>query len=382
MKAKLTAAAALLSTLTLGLAGCGQAPPTAQGAAGGAGGGSGAEGLQEVYAQLEGLQGAARLKKLAGLASEEEGALTMYTSMNTEDSLPITEAFSAEHDIEVDLYRASSSDVLQRVLQESQAGFQGADIVTLNGPEMLILEDKGLLSPLETPYRSQIYEPARFDTWVGLYLNTFAAAWNTDAVSAAEAPKSWEEMLTDPPGQLAMEAGDWDWMATLVKDYFIKEKGMTEDEAVDLFRQGAQNATIVDGHTTMAELLAAGEYDIAASTYQHEILQLQDDEASVEWEPPPQPLVLRPNGIGIHSDTDVPASALLFLEYGITEAQDSIAAIHRMPANTNYGDLKGMVSKYDVLNTDLEYLDATRAKWEKLYEQIVSESTGETIEGD
>jgi iron(III) transport system substrate-binding protein len=385
MKAKLTLVASVLAPLALGLAGCGQAPPTAQGAGGGdaaGGGGGGADALQEVYAQLEGLEGAARLKKLADLASEEDGALTMYTSMNTEDSLPITEAFAAEHDIEVDLYRASSSDVLQRVLQESQAGFQGADVVALNGPEMLILEDKGLLSPLETPYRSEIFEDARYDTWVGLYLNTFAAAWNTDAVSAAEAPKSWEDLLTNPPGQLAMEAGDWDWMATLVEDYFMAEKGMSEAEAVDLFRQGAHNATIVDGHTTMAELLAAGEYDIASSTYQHEILQLQDDEASVEWETPPQPLVLRPNGIGIHSDTDVPASALLFLEYGITEAQDSIAAIHRMPANTNYGNLEAMVNKYDVLTTDLVHLDQTRAKWEKLYEEIVSQSTGETIEGD
>jgi iron(III) transport system substrate-binding protein len=157
---------------------------------------------------------------------------------------------------------------------------------------------------------------------------------------------------------------------------------MTEDEAVDLFRQAAQNATIVDGHTTMAELLAAGEYDITTSTYQHEILQLQDDGASVAWEPPPQPLILRPNGIGIHSDTDVPASALLFLEYGITEAQSSIAAIHRMPANTNYGDLEAMVNKYDVITTDLVHLDATRAKWEKLYEQVVSESSKDVIEGD
>jgi iron(III) transport system substrate-binding protein len=379
MNVKLTTAA-MLAAMTLGLSGCAGAPPTAQGAGGGAAGGEGASALQDVYAKIQGLEGEARMNKLAQLASQEDGTLSLYTSMNTEDSLPITEAFAAEYDIEVELYRASSSDVLQRVLQESQAGYEGADVVALNGPEMFILDEKRLLSPLETPYESQIFEDARFENWVGLYLNTFAASWNTDAVSAGEAPTSWEGLLSNPPGQLAMEAGDWDWFATLVEEYFMDEKGMTEDQAVELFRKAASNATIVDGHTTMAELLAAGEYDVSASTYQHEILQLQDDDAPVDWEPPPQPLILRPNGIGIHSDTDTPASALLFLEYAITEAQDSIAALHRMPANTNYGTLDAMMSKYDVISTDLTHLDATRAKWEKLYEDVVSESSKDVIE--
>lgn len=384
MKAKPTAVA-MLATLVLGLAGCGGTSPTAEGsAAGGAAGGGGdsTSALKKVYAELEGLEGEARLKRLEELASEEDGSLTFYTSMNTEDSLPVTDAFTEKYDIDVDLYRASSSDVLTRVLQEAQADFAGADVVALNGPEMEILDQKKLLLPLDTPIRQEIFPDARYDTWLGLYLNMFIAAWNTDTVSASQAPGSWEEMLTNHPGELAMEAGDWDWMAALVEEHFMADKGMTEDEAVDLFRQAAREATVVDGHTTMAKLLAAGEYDVAASIYQHEALQLEEEGAPVEWETPLQPIILRPNGIGVSSDTDVPASSLLYLEYCITEGQQHIADIHRMPANTGYGDLTEMVEKYDVRTVDLPHLTATRAKWEKLYEEIISGSGGEVIEGE
>ena len=69
-------------------------------------------------------------------------------------------------------------------------------------------------------------------------------------------------------------------------------------------------SALVDGHTLMAELLAAGEYDVASSTYLHRILQLKGDDAPVEWEGGPQPIIIRPNGIGIHRYADEPASAL------------------------------------------------------------------------
>jgi iron(III) transport system substrate-binding protein len=54
-----------------------------------------------------------------------------------------------------------------------------------------------------------------------------------------------------------MELSDVDWFATLVKEYFMGEKGMSEDEAVQLFKQAAAGAKIIDGHTLMTEPLRA-----------------------------------------------------------------------------------------------------------------------------
>lgn len=371
MKAKLAVPAA--TTLLAVLAACGQSPTAEQQPAGGGGGKSG---LEAVYAELEGLEGEERTARLAELAAEEGGSVSLYTSTNVEESGPITDAFTDRYGIEVELYRASSSDVLQRLLEEADAGYRGADVVSLNGTEMQILDREGLLLPLRTPAKEDIVEVARYDTWAGLYLNVFVAAWNTDALSRDEYPETWEQVLTDYPGRLAMELGDWDWFATLVNRYFIEEKGMTEEEAVELFRGAARNAAVVDGHTTMAQLLAAGEYTVVSSAYQHRIPNLQREGGPVAWEPPPEPIIVRPNGIGIPRDTEHPASALLFAEYGLTDAQEMLAEFERTPANPAYG---GVPEKYELETVDLDKLLDERKKWESLYAEIVRESGSEVV---
>lgn len=296
-----------------------------------------------------------------------------------DESGPITDAFTDEYGVEVDLYRASSSSILQRLLQEADANYPGADVVATNGPEMMILDREGLLAPLETPVKDDIVEVARYPNWAGFYLNVFVAAWNTNLLSEDEYPESWREVLTDYPGDLAMELGDWDWFATLLQEHLTTEEGMSEEEAVELFKEAARNATVVDGHTTMAELMAAGEFSITSSAYQHRIPRLQGDGAPVAWEPPVEPIIVRPNGIGIHRDTNTPAAALLFTEYSMTDAQETLAEFERTPANPDYG---GVPEGYALVTVDLDDLLDTRDKWEGLYEEVVRESGQGVIEGE
>ena len=363
--------------LALGLAGCGTAPPTATDKAA-HGKSEGAKALEKVYAELEGLTGEKRLKRLVELAAKEKGSLSLYTSTNVDESGPITEEFSDKYGIDVDLYRASSSDVLQRLLQEAQTSYAGADVVAVNGPEMQILDHEKLLLPLETPTKGDLVKAAQYPNWAGMYLNVFVAAWNTKLVKSP--PQSWEEVLSGDvgSGKLAMELGDWDWFATLVTQYFMAEKGMSEDEAVELFRNAARKSVVVDGHTTMAELLAAGEFSMVTSAYQHRIPRLRAEGAPVAWEAPVEPIIVRPNGIGIYRDTDRPASALLFVEYGLTDAQKLLAEMERTPANPKYG---GVPEKYEMVTVDLAKLVDERKKWEDLYESVVRESGSDVVKG-
>lgn len=370
MRARLGAIAA---AAMVGLAACGGSPTSEVSG----GGGAATDAMDEVYKELDGLEGEERLARLEELAAEEDQQITWYTSMNLDDSKPITDGFTEKYGIDVELYRAQSSDVMQRVLQESEADHSGADAVAVNGPEMQVLDGENLLVPLETPTREQIFEGAQFETWLGIYLNVFVAAWNTNAISESDAPKSWEDVLGDYQGDLAMELGDWVWFATLVQEHFMAEQGMSEDEAVDLFRQAARGAAVVDGHTTMAKLLAAGEYDAVSSAYQHRILEMEGEGAPVAWEDPVEPIIVRPNGIGIHSDTDAPASTLLFVEYALTEAQEIVVNASRTPANTEYG---GLSEQHETLTVDFDKVVEQRDKWEKLYEEVIRESGSDVIE--
>lgn len=354
------------------------APESSESAAAAGDEGEGTAGLEAVYAEVEGLTGEERRERLLELAGEEDSGLSLYTSTNLDESGPLSEDFTDATDVDVEIYRANSESVLQRLVQEDDANFAGADVVATNGPEMTILDGEGLLLPLTTPATEDIVEFGVFDNWSSQYLNVFVSAWNTDAIADGEQPATWEEVLTGDNGRLAMELGDFDWFATLVI-YFIEEQGMDEEETVEMFREAARNGVIVDGHTVMAELLAAGEFDLTSSSYQHRIDQLAADGAPVAWQGGPTPIIVRPNGIGIHKDTDAPASALLYVEYMLQEGQERLLEFDRTPASTAAGG--GLPEDVEALLVDVEALIEEQDKWESLYEEVVRESGGEVVEG-
>lgn len=375
----------VLFTIVVVGAAC-SSPPTTDDDGGGDGGGGEDGGtttlvdvsdrLGEIYAELEGLDADARREKLIELADEEGGSFDAYGSTNLDDIFPMIDAFEDETGIDVNYYRASSTDVLQRVFQEADADFPGADLIFTNGPELTLIDSEGLLAPLESPVLDEIPAEGVFDTWAWLYLNTFVGSWNTDLVQSP--PATWEELLAYGDG-LALEAGDFDWFATLVKVVFMEGQGMSEEEAVQLFRDASNGAALVDGHTLMAELLAAGEYDVAASTYLHRILQLKKDGAPVEWEGGPEPIIIRPNGIAIYRYAEKPASALLFLEFMLTDAQQMLLDIDRQPASAGIQG-GGLPSGVETLVVDLDALLDEREKWEDLWDEIIESSGGEVLE--
>lgn len=331
--------------------------------------------LEAVYAAVEGLGLEERTAKLLELAADEDD-LAIYSSTNLDDALPLLEAFEDLYDLEPTYYRASSSDILQRILQEADAGFAGNDVVMANGPELALLDSEGLLLPLRTPATEAIIDAGVFDTWSAIYMNSFIAAWNTGFVESA--PENWHDFLTTFDGVLAMELGDWDWFATLTTKYFIAELGMTEEAVVELFKAAAAQAKIVDGHTLLAELLAAGEYDAGTSLYHHRVTEMISEGAPLAWEPPVRPIVVRPNGVAVMRHVQSPASALLWVDFMLTEGQEILAAQYRGPASTAVAG--GIPEAYEPILVDLVAITQERDKWESLWEEIVQSAGTAPIE--
>lgn len=326
--------------------------------------------LEDISADLEDLDPKERRARLIEMAEDEGGVLDAYGSTNLEEAGPIIDAFEDATGITVNYYRASSEDVNLRLGEEARAGYLGADLVVNNGPQMILLDDDGLLAQIDTPVSDPVTPEGVNDTWIWWYINTFAPAWNTDLVESNEAPTSWEEVLESSEGGLAVEAGDVDWFATLVTDYFGAEKGMSEEDAVELFRSAMDSARVVDGHTLMTELLAAGEFSVAASPYLHRIRQLQGDGAPLEWEPAVEPLIARPNGVAIHAAAEHPAAAQLFLEFLLTDAQDMLLELDRQPASSDV-EGGGLPTEYDFLLVDVQAVVDDFDKWADLYDDIL-----------
>lgn len=358
---------ALMCALALALGACGSSPTSSKGTQ------QESSGLTkhaaDVYQRISQLSGQARHKELVKLA-EDEGALSVYTSNTDIDGL--IEGFEDAYDIDVSVYRGDSESVLQRVLQESKAHFYGNDVFETNALELDIANKEGLLYPYQSDLRSTVRPEARADTWVGTRLNVFVVSYNTDNVKPEELPDSIVG-FADPKwkDRISMELEDVDWFQTM-HDYLVSQ-GMSSQEATDVFRRIAANAKIIKGHTPQAELLAAGQYDVALSTYSHSVDELTDEGAPVTWRPPNgepiQPIVTRPNGVALMRTATNPAAAVLFADYELSkQGQGFFADEFRIGAVPNGSDpLAGL----QTISVDTKPLLAEDEPWTGLYEDVV-----------
>ena len=96
-------------------------------------------------------QGADREQRILDGAKKEK-QVTVYTSLNLKDSVPITQAFEKKYGVKVELWRSSSEKVLQRAVTEARAGRYSVDAFELNGPEMEALYREGLLEQFYSPH--------------------------------------------------------------------------------------------------------------------------------------------------------------------------------------------------------------------------------------
>ena len=216
--------------------------------------------------------------------AEEEGQLNVYTS-NT-DMEDLIDVFSDEYDIEVNNYRAGSESVLQRLLQEDEAGYYGADVFETNALELGVAEQEGLLYPYEGELRDSVLEQGRqSEGWTATRFNAFVVGWNTDKVKPGEEPKTLEE-LAEPQwkGRISMEVGDVDWF-TALHDYYVEEQGMSEEEYTDFMTRLASNSQVVKGHTVQGELLSAGQFDVGVSLYSHTVDKAADERRAGRLDP-------------------------------------------------------------------------------------------------
>lgn len=298
-----------------------------------------------VYDRINSLSGQEREAELTKLA-EEEGKLTVYTS-NT-DMETIIAGFEKEYDIDVALTRGNSETVLQKLLTEGSAGELKVDFVDNNANELNIMADQGFLYDYESEYRDAVRRDGQMDGWTSHYFNAFVVGWNTDKVEATDLPKEIKD-FADPKwkGLISLELSDIDWYAA-VSTYYL-DRGMSEQEVDRMWAGIAANASIEKGHSTMGDMLSAGKLDIALSIYQHTVDGASaDNGAPVAWNPDGQhvePVVVRPNGAGIMSAAEHPAAAMLFMDYVLSEGQQTIADVHRIPT------VEGVPSPIDEVET-------------------------------
>jgi iron(III) transport system substrate-binding protein len=301
--------------------------------------------------------------------AEKEGQLDLYTSMTSDVADAVTSAFSDQYKVDVNVYRAASETVLQRILQEQKANFRGNDVVESNATEMFALQKEGDLAPYSGTRRDLVPAAGKFADWTATRFNLFTPSWNTKRVKPSEVPKTWED-LADPKwdGKLSMEISDSDWYLTLYK--YWEKQGKSKQEIDKLFADMAHGAKIVKGHTVQGELLSAGQFSVAASNYSYIVARAKQTGAPVDYLPFVQPVIARPNGIGLMKTAKHPAAAMLFTDWLLSkDGQKVLTDLYLTPA---IPEGKNPLDGITVIPVDVKELLANDEKWSAQYDKVVS----------
>lgn len=318
---------------------------------------------QLSVADMAAYQGPDRHDRLVAAAKAEGGELSVY---HVYPALPsVMSAFTNRYGIKVKAWRSGSEAVLQKVESEARAGRFEVDIVQNNAPENEAAHRDKLLQDVRSPYVNDLIPEASpaHKEWVGITIDVFIAAYNTNKVTREELPKSYRDLLDARwKGRLGIEADDQGWFGTLAAT-------LGEADTHKLFSDivATNGLSVRKGHSLLTNLVASGEVPLALTVYSWTPEQLKQKGAPIEGYPI-QPVIAQFSTIAMLKKAPHPYTALLFYDFMLSEGQRLLADQKFVPTSAKIeSPIRRIPLKFIDPGTALDMQD----KWVKAYETIV-----------
>lgn len=208
------------------------------------------------------------------LPEEVSGSVVIYSGRSEPLIQPVIEAFNAQYPNVETLLKAGSNSELANALIEEQTNPQADLFITTEFFTIQALAQKGIFQPYFPTGAERI--PAEFigpdNSWVGLTRRARIIMYNSELVSAEEAPKSIFE-LADPKweGEIAAAGSTNGSMQAQI----AAMRQLLGDEATEEWLRGllANNATFFGGHTDVRKAVGAGEFKLGLVNHYYYYLQ-------------------------------------------------------------------------------------------------------------
>ena len=196
-------------------------------------------------------------------AAKVEGQVTVYSSTNEQEGLPLWKIFEDATGIKVNYVRAADAQLMGRIGIEARTGQQSWDLI--NTPTANQLPSSVMLA-FDPPEAKNVMASARDPKrqWYGVYANYNSPAYNTNLVKPEDLPKTYEGFLDrkDWVGRVAIEGTDNEWMNAIFAHYGEAKGRKLIDDIVTTLK-----VTVLDGHLAAARAVASGEYAVALNNY-------------------------------------------------------------------------------------------------------------------
>lgn len=280
------------------------------------------------------MTGPDRMAKLEA-GAKKEGEFMLYTSLLVDDGVrPLQEVLAKKYPfIKFNYIRATTSALIQRVLAEDRAKKPNADIVIASSSSALHKAEvlQPYLSPEMAAYPQQYMGPNNL--WSTLRVSYNGLGYNTKLVSAADAPKSYEDLLHPRwKGKMiwanALETGGPLTILHLKRVWGDKKANEFFD---GLAKQNVANSS-ASGRAVL-DLVIAGEHSLQISAALHHVIRSQTDKAPVQFASF-DPVMTRPDHIQLLKTSPHPHAAMLFIDYVLSEeGQNYLVQYEYLPAH-------------------------------------------------
>jgi iron(III) transport system substrate-binding protein len=221
--------------------------------------------------------------KLIEAAKKEGGKVVAYGSLESTAMDPITDAFEKKTGIKVEYFRSSATKAMERGLTELRAGKAIFDVMVNNSGTIEIMRKENIFAKYISPSAAG-FPKDEIDPQLGpAYRHTpIGIIYNKSAISAADAPRSLEDLLNPKyRGKVVMpdptqHTTTMQWLASLYK---IMGKEKADKFTRDL---GATKPLLAESFAPSAERVSTGETPIAISLVRY-VVTFAESGAPVDY---------------------------------------------------------------------------------------------------
>lgn len=260
-------------------------------------------------------------------AAEAEGTVTWYTTMIVDQAVrPIVAAFEKKYPkIKVEFSRAGSGDTALKLINETQAGRMVGDVFdgTATYAKVKPAGAVEAYSPASAAgLGDEFKDPEGY--WHALNFYFLTAVYNTDLLTADQAPKTFQDLL-DPKWKDKMvwsvvpEPVAAPGMVGNVLMSMGEEKGMAYIDQL-----AAQNITnMTSSQRTVLDRVILGDFPVGLMCFNHHVPISQNKGAPVEWIRM-EPLVASASLLGLVKNGPHPNAGKLLIDFILSEEGQAV----------------------------------------------------------
>lgn len=289
----------------------------------------------ELLAQFGTLAPAERRRALEA-GARKEGTVSFYGTMAVPDAKVLIDKFQLQYPyLRVQHVRLGASPMVSRVINEHRGGRRDVDVVGITGPGAQVMIDNGLIDPYYTSERAAI-RPGFISSkglWTAVELYLIATAYNTRFVAAADAPRTYRDLLDKKwANVMSLDQTDQDWFAVLSNEW---GEAAASEYLANLMKL---NPKLQRGRELRAQMVAVGEYFIGPTFYDYRVRNLKAQGAPIQSVALP-PIMAFPNVLMLARHAPNPHGAALFIDWLLSEqGQKAIEAdLGRDPTRKGLG---------------------------------------------